>query len=130
MTAGGALALAAVTLALAVLVTSTGPVEPAAALPQQHAVRTWSQTWVDAGRTACRAGSCGPRTLVTHVWAPTDGGGYPIVVFAHGFAVAGEFTDTIIDAIDIADVVSITDAAANDDAAGKSAGVRDKLISC
>lgn len=99
MTAGAALALAAVTLAATVLVTTTGPVEPVAALPQQHAVRTWSQTWVDAGRTACRAGSCGPRTLVTHVWAPTDGGGYPIVVFAHGFAVAPPYYDVFLRAV-------------------------------
>ncbi|HMZ51591.1 MAG TPA: hypothetical protein PK988_04950, partial [Candidatus Sumerlaeota bacterium] len=79
------------------------------------------------------------RNVVAHAFAIAFAVGFPDANgqsvaqphrFAHGFAVAGEFTDTIIDAIDIADVVSITDAAANDDAAGKSAGVRDKLISC
>jgi dienelactone hydrolase len=65
--------------------TPVGPGDTAAALPQTHAVRTWSETWVDASRQACRP-TCGPRAMRTHVWAPTDGGGHPVVVFAHGFA--------------------------------------------
>jgi len=92
---------------LATLVAIVGPTESADALPQQHAVRTWSETWVDGGRLACRAGSCGPRTLVAHMWAPTEGGGYPIVVFAHGFAVDPTYYDVFLTAVAAAGYVVV-----------------------
>ncbi len=94
-------------LVLALLAGGGATARRAEALAQQHAVRTWSETWVDGSRQACRAGSCGPRTLVTHMWAPADGGGYPIAVFAHGFDVDPTYYDVLLRAVAAAGYVVV-----------------------
>jgi predicted dienelactone hydrolase len=65
--------------------TTAGP----PAFPTVHAVSTTSVHLVDTSRpTVSRGRTIAPsRTLDTTVYAPSDGGPYPLVVFAHGFQI-------------------------------------------
>jgi dienelactone hydrolase len=76
----------------AVTPTSTAPPSTTAPLPvdRTYAVTTAERTFVDSSRPTAANGSFGgapERTLVTSFWMPTDPGSYPLVVFAHGYAV-------------------------------------------
>src|SRR5581483_437284 len=60
----------------------------AAAAPASPAFRTRLFTFVDRSRTITVAGRRVPRTLETLVRYPASGGPLPLIVFAHGFALA------------------------------------------
>jgi dienelactone hydrolase len=69
---------------------------PASVLPidRTYAVATAQRTFVDPSRpTAPNGGAPGSpdRTLVTSIWLPSEPGTYPLVVFAHGYAVTPDF---------------------------------------
>jgi dienelactone hydrolase len=67
-----------------------GPLE----VDRTHPVTTDTRTFVDASRsTPPNGGAPGSsdRTLVTSFWYPSTPGTYPLVVFAHGYAVTPEF---------------------------------------
>jgi dienelactone hydrolase len=89
---------------------ATTPPPPAAAAPSRYAVGTRTLTFVDASRTTTANGSfpgSPSRTIPTEFWYPASGaaggepvadappdaahGPYPLVVFAHGFAVTPDF---------------------------------------
>ena len=94
--------------------TTAPPATPAAAnataIGRTYAVGTRTLTFVDSSRTTSPNGSFGgapTRTLPTEVWYPADGasggaptadappdathGPYPLVLFAHGYAVTPDF---------------------------------------
>ncbi len=73
----------------------------AEALAGDHSVTHSARTFVDASRVSCRGTPCTPRTLVTEVTAPTDvaNGPFPVVVFAHGFAVDPGYYQLLLDRI-------------------------------
>jgi predicted dienelactone hydrolase len=60
----------------------------AAAAPASPAFRTRLFTFVDRSRTITVAGRRVPRTLETLVRYPASGGPLPLIMFAHGFALA------------------------------------------
>ena len=69
--------------------TSAGP-----PVDRTYGVTTAERTFVDTSRATSPNGSFGgapSRTLVTSFWLPSEPGTYPLVVFAHGYAVTPDF---------------------------------------
>ena len=71
--------------------TSTSAAPP---IDRTYGVTTAERTFVDTSRPTSPNGSFGgapSRTLVTSFWLPNEPGTYPLVVFAHGYAVTPDF---------------------------------------
>ena len=84
------------TTALATVATTLPPDPGTTPLPvdRTYPVATDTRTFVDASRTTSPNGSAPgspDRTLVTSFWYPDAPGPFPLVVFAHGYAVTPEF---------------------------------------
>jgi len=63
-------------------------------IDRTYGVTTTERTFVDTSRATSPNGSFGgapSRTLVTSFWVPDEPGTYPLVVFAHGYAVTPDF---------------------------------------
>jgi dienelactone hydrolase len=85
--------------ALAVAVVAAGWPAPTLASREQSAFRVRVLRLVDRSRRASyRNGTSGPRTLVTYVRIPSGGHApYPLVVFAHGFALTPQVYARLLD---------------------------------
>lgn len=123
--ARGLAAIAAVTVITASLLGVVGPPRGAHALAQSHPVRHFQQTFVDASRQVCRGGTCGLRVLDTRFTAPDDTGGpYPLVLFAHGFAVDPADYQVLLDRVAAAGYVVAAPLLPESAATGTGAPIR------
>lgn len=86
-------------LLLVVLATTAGCAAADVAAREQTTVRLRILRLVDTSRRAhFRNGTSGPRVLVTYVRYPTSGQApFPLIVFAHGFAVTPEIYSRLLD---------------------------------
>jgi fermentation-respiration switch protein FrsA (DUF1100 family) len=94
-------------LLLVVLATTAGCVAADVAAREQPTVRLRILRLVDTSRRAhFRNGTSGPRVLITSVRYPTRGQApFPLIVFAHGFAVTPEIYSRLLDAWTLAGYV-------------------------